>query len=87
MERREKEVREERSQGRLFSGSVLQGIEETGSKERNGPNKAQRRCISPLSLLNEKEPVLLFTDRCPPSSSGNLLSLTLLVEAKKNKNR
>ena len=60
MERREKEVREERSQGCLFSGSVLQGIEETGSKERDGLNKAQRRwhssrpIISPLSLLNEK---------------------------------
>ena len=60
MERREREVREERSQGCLLSGSALQGIEETGSKERDGQNKAQRRwhssiyVISPLSLLNDK---------------------------------
>ena len=44
MERREKEVREERSQGRLFSGSVLQGIEETGSKERD----AKKVHLSPV---------------------------------------
>ena len=72
MERREKEVRRERSQGCLFSGSVLQGIEETVSKERDGQNKARRRfhcsisIISPLSLLNENKPFLLFTHRCPP---------------------
>ena len=80
--RREREVREESYQGCYVSGSVLQGVEETGSKETESQNKAQScthhlSLVSPYSLSNLKKPFLLFTDRFPLSSSGNPLSLML----------
>ena len=72
----------------IYPLSLISARNRTDRKQGDGVTKLVAKLyISPLSLPNFKKPILLFTDRCPSSSSGNRLSLILRFEATKKNNR